>query len=373
MATGVTDRAPVFFAKKDCFLSVPIVFAPPILRGYNLLMHSPAIETTNLGRTYRRARTERPMPKSEVVALADVTLTVPAGELFGLLGPNGAGKTTLIKILATLLAPTQGSARVAGFDVVRDMRQIRRCINMVSGGESSGYGLLTVRENLWLFSQLYGIPSKEALHRIDTLLKVVDLTDLAHTKISRISTGQRQRMNFCRGFVTDPKILFLDEPTLGLDVRAARNLRRFVKDWLAEHPDRTILLTTHYMAEADELCNRLAIIDHGRILACDTPFALKRRLQRHCHFEVVVPEDNRDHRHELSEVAGVQQCVSELHTTGMLLKLVLEEESVVGPVIQRLLAGGSQIISLTKVAPTLEDAFLDIVGHGLAEEDRKYG
>ena len=193
------------------------------------------------------------------------SLEVRPGELFGLLGPNGAGKTTLIKILTTLLAPTAGTAQVDGLDVV-DARPTRfaRVINMVSGGESSGYGILNVRENLWLFARIYGVPTAIAHERIDTMLDVVGLTDKAKSRISHLSTGQRQKMNFCRGFITDPKILFLDEPTLGLDVTSARAIRGFVREWMRERPERTLLLTTHYMAEADELCDRLAIIDSGQ-------------------------------------------------------------------------------------------------------------
>src|SRR5690606_4401160 len=192
-------------------------------------------------------------------ALRDANLEVRAGELFGLLGPNGAGKTTLIKILSTLLLPTSGQARVAGFDVVREGDKVRRAINMVSGGEHSGYGILTVRESLWLFSQFHGLPNKVALQRIDELLEVVGMTEHAHTRVNKLSTGMRQKMNFARGFLNDPKVLFLDEPTLGLDVETSRILRDYVKRWLREKPGRTILLTTHYMAEADELCDRLAI------------------------------------------------------------------------------------------------------------------
>src|SRR5207244_2078286 len=135
-------------------------------------------------------------------------LEVYEGELFGLLGPNGAGKTTLIKILTTLLAPTGGAAYVDGLDVVKNALEVRRRINMVSGGETSGYGVLTVRENLWMFSQFYGVSWKDAYKTIDEMLKIVELEDKANTRISALSTGQRQRMNFCRGFITDPKVVF---------------------------------------------------------------------------------------------------------------------------------------------------------------------
>src|SRR5262245_3657422 len=167
-----------------------------------------AIQTENLGRVYkhRGGRREKNVPK-ERVALRDVNLEVHAGEFFGLLGPNGAGKTTLIKILVTLLAPTTGRAFVAGCDVARHPRLVRPRINMVSGGESSGYGLLTVRENLWMFAQFYGIDNKTTRVRIDELLQVVGLSDRANTKMSDLSTGLRQKMNIVRGFLTDPEVI----------------------------------------------------------------------------------------------------------------------------------------------------------------------
>src|SRR5262249_19727033 len=161
--------------------------------------------------------------------LDGVSLEVRPGELFGLLGPNGAGKTTLIKILTTLLAPSAGRAWVDGLDVVTEADRIRPRINMVSGGESSGYGILNVRENLWRFGRIYGVPAAVAFERIDKMLGIVGLTDKGGTRISHLSTGQRQKMNFCRGFITDPRILFLDEPTLGLDVTSARAIRTFIK------------------------------------------------------------------------------------------------------------------------------------------------
>jgi len=213
--------------------------------------------------------------KKETLALDNVDLTVEEGELFGLLGPNGAGKTTLIKVLATLLLPSSGTAKVLGHDVDRDAQHIRRRINMVSGGEISGYGLLTVRENLWLFTQFYGIPRKVAKERIDELLAAFELEDKADAKLRTISTGQRQKMNIIRGFATDPELLFLDEPTLGLDVTTSIIIREHIRRWLRERGDRTLLLTTHYMKEAEELCDRVAIIDQGKVLACDSPSKLK--------------------------------------------------------------------------------------------------
>ncbi len=224
--------------------------------------------------------------KVQAKALDDISLQVEEGELFGLLGPNGAGKTTLIKILATLLLPSAGSVKVLGHDVVKDYNKIRARINMVSGGEISGYGLLTVRENLWMFSQFYGIPRKVAKQRIDELLERFGLLDKADAKVRTISTGQRQKMNVIRGFVTDPDLIFLDEPTLGLDVNASLVIRDFLRKWVKDTPGKTMLLTTHYMVEADELCDRVAIIDQGRILACDSPSNLKRMLKRATTFDI---------------------------------------------------------------------------------------
>jgi ABC-2 type transport system ATP-binding protein len=244
------------------------------------MLNTHAIVTKDLGRIYKIRGPKRKDDPKEVVALEGVNLTIPHGELFGLLGPNGAGKTTLIKILTTLLLPTSGSAQVEGLDVATHPQEIRRRISMVSGGETSGYGLLTVEENLWMFARFYGLDSKVARQRIDEMIRVVGLDEKRRTKISDLSTGLRQKMNFIRGFISDPDVVFLDEPTLGLDVAAARQVRDFVQGWMADHPDRTLLLTTHYMAEADELCDRLAIIDKGKLLALDTPANLKRRLRR---------------------------------------------------------------------------------------------
>ncbi|MGH3055802.1 MAG: ABC transporter ATP-binding protein, partial [Gaiellaceae bacterium] len=184
---------------------------------------APAVETHALKRTFRAsARGRKPGAPAGIEALGSIDLRIERGEIFGLLGPNGAGKTTCIKILTTLLLPTSGEARVAGFDVVRQPNEVRRRISLVSGGESSGYGVLTVRECLWMFSQFYGVPNREAWARVDRLIDVVGLREHQHARINRLSTGERQRMNFARGFVSEPDVLFLDEPTLGMDVNAAR-------------------------------------------------------------------------------------------------------------------------------------------------------
>ena len=330
-----------------------------------------AIKTEDVSRVYkvRGEKAARGAPPTTLTALGGVTLAVEEGELFGLLGPNGAGKTTLIKILTTLLAPTGGAAYVDGLHVVRDADEVRRRINMVSGGETSGFGLLTVAENLWMFSQFYGEPSRQAYATIAELLRVVELEDKANARISSLSTGQRQRMNFCRGFITDPKVLFLDEPTLGLDVHAARIVRDFTRDWMRRSGDRTVLLTTHYMAEADELCDRVAIIDRGVVLACDTPANLKRRLQKQPLFEIQAAGVGPRQIDALRLVPGVVSVAATPAEDGAYtLKFILEEEGAIGGVVGALSAQQGRVRSLSKHEPTLEDVFIKLVGRSLVEE-----
>lgn len=325
--------------------------------------------------------------KEPFYALRDANLQVEQGEFFGLLGPNGAGKSTLIKILSTLLLPTSGTARVAGFDVVTEGDRVRRSINMVSGGEHSGYGILTVREGLWLFSQFHGLPSREALRRIDEALEIVGLAEHAHTRINKLSTGMRQKMNFVRGLLNEPMVLFLDEPTLGLDVETARVLRDYLRHWMKERPGRTILLTTHYMAEADELCDRLAIIDGGRILKCDTPANLKRMMQDEVVLKTEISPplpaeggaeaaDNgtaaNGHIARYEGLPGVIGVVPEPQQNGaQLLTWRLKDDGVIGTVINALQEADVRIVRLEKADPTLEDVFMRMVGRRLTDANEQ--
>jgi ABC-2 type transport system ATP-binding protein len=328
-----------------------------------------AIQTEQLGRIYK-IRGGKKQEAKELVALRDVNLEVQPGELFGLLGPNGAGKTTLIKILTTLLAPTSGQAWVAGYDVAKDPDQVRPCINMVSGGESSGYGLLTVRENLWMFSQFYGLDSAEANRRIKYLLEIVGIGDRINTKSSDLSTGLRQKMNIVRGFLTDPQVLFLDEPTLGLDVGAARDVRHFVRSWIDDNTSRTLLLTTHYMVEADELCDRVAIINAGRVLACDTPANLKHRLRQDAIFQIEVSPLNGLAVSTFEQLPGVKRVVHHEKDGGAMLEFFLAEEPVLGSVVNTLTASNVRILNLQKCEATLEDVFVDLVGRSMADVEQ---
>jgi len=335
-------------------------------------MNDHAIETKDLGRIYKiRGSKKEKKVRKELVALEDVNLTVERGELFGLLGPNGAGKTTLIKILTTLLSPTSGWARVATHDVTQHPHLVRPRINMVSGGESSGYGLLTVRENLWMFSQFYGMPSKEANKRIVDLLTMVGLEDRIHTKSSDLSTGLRQKMNIVRGFMTDPEVLFLDEPTLGLDVGAARDVRKLIRGWMDADGSRTLLLTTHYMVEAEELCDRVAIINKGQVLACDTPSNLKRKLQRDAIFEIETTSPDGLTPQALESQPEVRKAALTQIEGGAKLELILQEESALANVINILTQRDIKVKHLSKREPTLEDVFMELVGQKMEDVENE--
>ncbi|MEM0449040.1 MAG: ABC transporter ATP-binding protein [Methanomassiliicoccales archaeon] len=320
---------------------------------------APAIEAHSLTRIFSGGKGKGPL-----TALDNIDLRVEEGELFGLLGPNGAGKTTLIKILCTLLLPSSGTVKVLGHDVETEFQAIRPRINMVSGGETSGYGLLTVKENLWMFSQFYGIEGKVAKQRISQMLELFGMADKANSVVRTLSTGQRQKMNVIRGFVTDPDLIFLDEPTLGLDVNASMTIRSFIRDWVKRQPGKTVMLTTHYMMEAEELCDRVAIIDRGRILACDTPQNLRRSVARHSTFTILTTPCAC--LTELSGMRGVQGLNVSRKGENEEVRLVLEEEAFISDVISFLTSKGSKIISLTKNEPTLEDVFIQMVGRGFA-------
>jgi ABC-2 type transport system ATP-binding protein len=241
---------------------------------------------------------------------------------------------------------------------------------MVSGGESSGYGLLTVRENLWMFSQFYGIPSKIANARIKEMLEVVGLGDRINTKSSDLSTGLRQKMNIVRGFLTDPDVLFLDEPTLGLDVGAARDVRKFIRSWMDESADRTLLLTTHYMVEADDLCDRVAIINGGKVLACDTPANLKHALQRDALFRLEVSPLNGLSPDVFGAIPGVRKVVHRPRDGRSVLEFILEEENVLAAVMNSLTRHDLTVMNLQKREPTLEDVFVELVGVSMSEVER---
>jgi len=272
--------------------------------------------------------------------------------------------------LTTLLLPTSGEAYVGGFDVVKESDKVRKIISLVSGGETPGYCILSVRENLWFFSQLYGLSSSVAKEEIRRLMADLDFEEYAGTRMSKLSTGYRQRLNLARGLLSKPKILFLDEPTLGLDVLTAKNLREYIVDWAKRERKGTVLLTTHYMAEADEMCDRVAIIDRGRILACDSPFKLKENLEENVIVKIEVSSVRADFSFidDLGGVVGYSQTRS-IQTDTTTLKVMVHDESILSKITSKIEGQKLKILSVNKAEPTLEDVYISLVGRGFEEEE----
>src|SRR4051812_16697420 len=268
-----------------------------------------AIEVHELCRTYRTWKGIVRRRRSEVEALRGISFEVESGELFGLLGPNGAGKTTTIKILTTLLLPSSGTARVLGFDPGSQPREIRGRIGHVFGGDRGLYDRLSALDNLRYFGDLYRVPVREKRARIDELLELVGLKGRERERVETYSRGMRQRLHIARGLLHDPEVLFLDEPTIGLDPVGAREVRETIAGLRSQ--GKTILLTTHYMYEADELCQRIAVIADGRFVAAGTPAELKSRVLDRTVIEIEtfgIPEDVIA---RLRHVPGVASVASE--------------------------------------------------------------
>ena len=300
----------------------------------------------------------------DLLAVDNVNLSIPQGMIFGLLGHNGAGKTTTIKMLSTLLIPTSGSAQVAGFSVTADEREVRRRLGVVLGGDRGLYNKLTARDNLIYFAHLYGVPRGEVGARADAMLELVELADRAGDRVEGYSRGMKQRLHLAKALVHDPPVLFLDEPTIGLDPAAAVRVREIIAG-LA--PERTVLLTTHYLHEADALCDRIAIIDHGKIIVEDTPAGIKRQVGGDRRHLISV----RGHLNGwtgdlLAHLPGVSGI--EVNATGeqaaSIMLVASGECGAVDDALRILHRQQLQIDAVQTVDLTLEDAFLALTGKG---------
>ncbi len=323
----------------------------------------PALEVVSVVKNFRRGRG---LKKKIIRAVDDANLTLAPGELFGLLGPNGAGKTTLVRCIATLLIPDAGSIRVFGHDAFRDSLYCRRRIGLLTSGERTLYWKLSARDNLNFFAALYGLSGKERDKRIDYLLELMDLKDVARERVERYSSGMKQKVSLARAILHDPDLILLDEPSLGLDPQFARFIRQFIKEELNQRQGKTILLTTHYMDEADELCNRIAFISRGRIVDCKTPEQYKRDIP---HTEVLeVRCQGQPIITDLEKLSGVERFTSEFRDGTTVLRLVTPRaENVLSDVIE-LLRPQAKILSIDVKQPTLEDVFLYVTGTSLAAD-----
>jgi ABC-2 type transport system ATP-binding protein len=320
------------------------------------------IDVEHIRRSYRARTGITRKAAKEVEAVRGVSFQVEAGELFGLLGPNGAGKTTTIKMLITLLLPTGGSARVLGYDVVADAREVRRRVGYVFGGDRGLYERLSALDNLRYFAELYGVPAREQRPRIGELLELVGLSGREGERVEGYSRGMRQRLHIARGLLHRPQVLFLDEPSIGIDPVGARELRQTVATLVAQ--GTTVLLTTHYMFEADELCDRIAVIDGGEIVATGTPAELKHGVVDGRVVEVEVYGDPGPALDGLRAVAGVRSVAVEDGAQAQLVVVRTEPDAEVTPVVLAGLGQWLPGVRLGRVAtrePTLEDAYVELL------------
>jgi ABC-2 type transport system ATP-binding protein len=307
------------------------------------------------------------------VALNKVNIRIHPGELFGLLGPNGSGKTTMIKCLSTILIPDEGTAIVNGFDTSKKTSMVRASLGMVVGGERTLYWKLTARDNLTYFASLYKMERKHAKKRIDELLESFHLADRADERLEDYSTGMRQKIAIARALLHDPPILLLDEPTLGLDPNFSRQIRILIKE-LSEKQGKTVLLTTHYMDEAEQLCDRVAFINNGNIVAVDSPNRLKAMVKETELVEVTI----------YRPPADIEKIISSKLPDVEVVKLIPGKENegtpsrikVIGgtveenmeTIIDTLRQKNIHISGLNVGAPTLEDVFVKLTGSKLTGE-----
>ena len=335
---------------------------------------APAVETKDLVKVFERGRRTiwqrlrgEADKRDRFRAVDGIDLVVEPGEIFGLLGPNGAGKTTTMKMLATLLIPTSGTIRVLGIDPLARPREVRARLGAMLSGERSLYWKLTARENLEYFAALYHVPPHQTKTRIASVLAAAKLADRADDYVERYSTGMRQRLALARALLPDPPLVVLDEPTVGLDPQASRDLRDRVRELKAQ--GRTVLLTTHYMEEADQLCDRVAIIDHGRIVALDTPAALKRtiRAEEVVHLEIGLEGDEGgavlDRLGESATVARSERSNGTLTVTAH----CASARNFVPAAFDAARSTGTTIRHVEVVPVTLEDVFLALTGRALRE------
>ena len=314
---------------------------------------SHAIETHQLTKAYNSLK-----------AVDSLDITVEPGEIFGLLGPNGAGKTTMVSMLCTILKPTSGTATVNGFDIVHEANKVRKSIGIVFQ-EPSIDDRLTGRENLYMHANLYGVPASEHKDRINRILKLVELEDRADDLLRTYSGGMRRRLELGRGLIHYPKVLFLDEPTVGLDPQTRDHIWKYIKELKQAH-DITVVLTTHYMDEADRLSDRIAIMDHGKIVVLDSPSKLKETLEG----DVITVRSN--NIQALSELVTKWLGISQTHLVEGALEITVRNGKAVMPRIMDLASQNNIYVeSLLLREPNLEDVFLHYTGRNIREDTSK--
>jgi ABC-2 type transport system ATP-binding protein len=312
-----------------------------------------AIETDKLTKSF-----------GAITAVDKLDITVESGEIFGLLGPNGAGKTTTIAMLCTMLKPTSGTAKVNGFDIVKEAMQVRRSIGLVFQ-EPSIDDRMTGRENLYMHANLYGVPADEQKERVENVLKLVELEERGNDILRTYSGGMRRRLELARGLIHYPKVLFLDEPTVGLDPQTRDHLWKYIVDLKRAH-DITVVLTTHYMDEADKLSDRIAIMDYGKIIAMGTSPELKETLEGDV---VIVKADKPEEL--LTVITGKMGLPNAQRVDGTIEVKVQNGKSVLPRIVETASQNGIFVESIFLREPNLEDVFLHYTGRTIRPEGGK--
>jgi ABC-2 type transport system ATP-binding protein len=316
------------------------------------------VEAVDLHRTYRITTGALRRRSHEIEAVRGVSFAIREGELFGLLGPNGAGKTTTIKMLITLLIPTSGSARVLGHDVVKDARWVRERVGYVFGGDRGLYERLSALDNLRYFAELYGVEPRRQQKRIHELFDLVGLKGREQERVEGYSRGMRQRLHIARGLLHDPPVLFLDEPTIGVDPVGARELRALIAS--LTDAGKTVLLTTHYMFEADSLCDRIAVIANGEIVAQGTPQQLKAAVEAGSVVEVEVFGIDQPSLERVLALEGVRAAVvEEQEQKQLLIVQTAPGLELTHAILSQL--NGTTVGRVSSREPTLEDAYVQLV------------
>ncbi|MEO0082876.1 MAG: ABC transporter ATP-binding protein [candidate division WOR-3 bacterium] len=330
-----------------------------------------AIEVKDVVKKFKRGKG---LKKREIFAVDKANFTISDGELFGLLGPNGAGKTTLVRCIATLLIPDEGSIKIYGKDILAHSLLCRQQIGLVTSGERSLYWKLSARDNLKFFAALYGLDNKERDKRIDYLMELLELKDVQYERVEKYSSGMKQKISLARALIHDPQILLLDEPTLGLDPQFSRFIRNFIKNTLNKEQKKTVLLTTHYMDEADELCERIAFINYGKIIDIKTPYEYKRDLP---HTEVLdVRCTNIENTDELTKhlqsIPSVEKVTVSNQNGITNIKLILPRAELVLADLIELVRQKGRILAIDVKQPTLEDVFIYVTGTRLTDDTSKF-
>jgi ABC-2 type transport system ATP-binding protein len=293
-------------------------------------------------------------------AVDDISFNVKKGEIFGLLGPNGAGKSTTLRMLSTLSRPTKGTATIGGYDTVKNDTEVRKLIGIVSE-KMIIYNRLTAKENLMFFGSLFNIPKEVLTKRIDDLLELVQLTKFKNAQVGTFSTGMRQRMNVIRALLNMPQVLFLDEPTLGLDPQSSVEIREFVRK-LNQEQGTTVIITTHMMLDADLLCDRIAIVDHGKIIALDTSTNLKKIISGSD--TMIVKLEVANLTPEMTANVKTLKCADSVtQDNSTTLHIIVHGDEAFDNIVDSVRKQNGKITSMANLQPSLEDVFLHITGH----------